>query len=82
MEASKKSNELRLFDDPTGRYERALRKALIEDGYLDADDNIESLQWGDQGFKVNGKSVNPNDAKRYNNLRKDLLEGNRPQSVE
>lgn len=66
---------LRSFNNPVQNYERALREQLVEDGYLSPEETIESLQWSDDSFKVNGKSLKPGDVKRYNDLRKGILEG-------
>lgn len=60
----------RSFDNPIQEYEQALRDQLIEDGYLSPGDRIETLEWNDESFKVNGRSLRPEDIKRYNDLRK------------
>lgn len=64
----------RSFNNPIQNYERALREQLVQDGYLSPDETIESLQWSEDSFKVNGKSLNREDVKKYNDLRKGILE--------
>lgn len=68
----------RSLDNPIQHYERALQEQLREDGYLSPDETIQSLQWSDDSFKVNGKSLKPGDVKKYNDLRKGILEQDVP----
>jgi bla regulator protein blaR1 len=51
-----------------GRYQDALREALVEDGYLSQGEQIESLEWSDETFKVNGKEIKPADEEKYRAL--------------
>ena len=51
-----------------GRYEKVLRDELVKDGYLKEGEAIESLEWNDDSFKVNGKAIKESHRKKYNNL--------------
>ena len=49
-------------------YEHELRDELVKDGYLSESETIESLQWDDTLFKVNGKKIKESDLKKYQKL--------------
>ena len=53
--------------------EQTLRDELVEDGYLSRDEAINSLEWNEDHFKVNGKKVRPEDLKKYNELRESIF---------
>ena len=55
--------------------EQTLRDELVEDGYLSPDEAINSLEWNEDYFKVNGKKVRPEDLKKYNDLRESIFCG-------
>ena len=62
--------------------EQALRDELVEDGYLSADEPINSLEWNEKYFKVNGKKVRPEDLKKYNELRESIFGVKGPKKAE
>jgi len=41
---------------------------LLKDGYLNKDESIESLEWSDNAFKVNGKAIRKSDREKYKEL--------------
>ena len=49
-------------------YEDVLRENLEKDGYISADEPIESLEWNNESFKVNGKSIKETDRQKYREL--------------
>jgi hypothetical protein len=51
-----------------GKYEQALKKALIEDGYLTENEFINRMEWNDGSFKVNGKEIKEEDQNKYRAL--------------
>jgi len=61
--------------NPVQKYEQVLRDELIQDGYFSPHDRIETLEWNDENFKVNGKSLKQEHIKKYNALRKSTLQG-------
>ena len=56
-------NQWNFFPD-----EKAIGEALIEDGYLSEGERIQSMEWNEQEFKVNGKVIEKADAKKYREL--------------
>jgi hypothetical protein len=64
---------LKLREGVLRKFERVLREELINDGYLSETETIDSLQWSDDSFKVNGKPVNENDLKKYQALQKKYM---------
>lgn len=57
------------------RYEEILREELHKDGYLKEGESIESLQWSNDSFKVNGKSVRKEDREKYLKLNDSFFGG-------
>jgi len=53
------------FPDHGGTYEDALRNELRKDGYLKEGESIESLEWSNDYFKVNGKSIRKEHQDKY-----------------
>lgn len=49
-------------------YEQVLREELIKDGYLSKTEAIESLQWDETMFKVNGKKIKDSELKKYQEI--------------
>ena len=58
-------------------FEEILRDELVKDGYLSKGEDIESLSWSDETFRVNGKEVKKADQEKYRTLRRKYLEENR-----
>lgn len=58
------------------RPEKTLREHLIEDGYLGENERIESMQWSDNGVRVNGKSIRKADREKYRKLYDEFMNGN------
>lgn len=56
------------YQDNFQKYEEALRDALVRDGYLSKHENIMSMQWSDDTFKVNGKEIRAADRKKYQDI--------------
>jgi bla regulator protein BlaR1 len=50
-------------------YERLLQDELIKDGYLSQGEAIQSMEWSDEVFKVNGRTIKEGDRKKYQELR-------------
>ncbi|HET9486397.1 MAG TPA: M56 family metallopeptidase [Chryseosolibacter sp.] len=46
-------------------FEKAIQEQLIEDGYLSENEVIESLEWSNDSFKVNGTKVKEADRNKY-----------------
>ena len=67
-------NAFKSFGTPS-HDENALREELIRDGYLSPDEPIESLEWNDDSFKVNGTEVRPEDFKKYDQLAERMFRG-------
>jgi beta-lactamase regulating signal transducer with metallopeptidase domain len=61
-------------------YEQVLRDELIKDGYLSKKETIESLQWDDTMFKVNGRKIKDSDLKKYQEIHDKYF--NAPDKVE
>lgn len=59
---------LEKHDKALRSYEQVLREELIKDGYLSEKETIESLQWDDTMFKVNGKRIKDSDLKKYQEI--------------
>jgi len=68
-------NAFKPFGNRSHQHEKALREELIQDGYLSPDEPIESLEWNDDSFKVNGKQVRPEDFKKYDQLAERMFMG-------
>jgi hypothetical protein len=41
----------------------------MEDGYLSRGEPIQSMEWSDEVFKVNGRTIKEEDRKKYQQLR-------------
>jgi hypothetical protein len=54
-------------------YQDELRKQLVEDGYLAEEEQIESLEWNDSTFKVNGKAIKKADNEKYQKLNREFF---------
>lgn len=63
------------FGQRTLRYQDVLRDELVKDGYLAEGETIESLEWNNDKFKVNGKSIKKSDLEKYNKLNEQYLGG-------
>jgi beta-lactamase regulating signal transducer with metallopeptidase domain len=50
------------------KYEEALKKALVDDGYLKESETIHNMEWNDGSFKVNGKEIKKEDQNKYRAL--------------
>ena len=50
------------------KYEEALKKALVEDGYLKESETIHNMEWNDGSFKVNGKEIKKEEQNKYRAL--------------
>ncbi len=61
------------FGQRTSRYQDVLREELVKDGYLAEGEAIESLEWNNDKFKVNGKSIRKADLNKYNKLNEQYL---------
>lgn len=61
------------FGQRTSRYQDVLRDELTKDGYLGKDEPIESLEWNNDNFKVNGKSIKKSDLEKYNKINEEYL---------
>ncbi|MGC1242263.1 MAG: M56 family metallopeptidase [Chryseosolibacter sp.] len=61
-------NNLRLREGKFRKFEEAIREELIKDRYLSEGESIESLEWNDESFEVNGKPVRKSDLKKYQEL--------------
>lgn len=61
-------------------FNKALRDALVKDGYLRKEEKIHSLKWDISGEEVhvtvNGKEVKERDAKKYQKMMNEILYGN------
>jgi bla regulator protein BlaR1 len=55
------------------RFEKAIRAQLIKDGYLSESEKIKTLEFTDDEFKVNGKSIKDSDKKKYQELHDEFL---------
>jgi hypothetical protein len=55
------------------RFEKAIREQLIKDGYLSENEKIKTLEFTDDEFKVNGKSIKDSDKKKYQALHDKFL---------
>lgn len=60
-------DELSTMNNSRG-YEEALKEQLLKDGYLDKGESIQSLEWSNDSFKVNGQSIDKADRKKYQEL--------------
>ncbi len=60
--------DLGLHHDNFEMYEKALRDQLIKDGYLSEKETIQSMEWSNDSFKVNGKEIKGSDRKKYQDL--------------
>ena len=57
-------------------FEKELKRELIKDGYINADDEVKNIQWDDDGIEVNGKKIKDADKAKYRKLhRKYFKEG-------
>jgi hypothetical protein len=63
-------------------YFEALRNELIRDGYLSKKEEIESMEWSNDHFRVNGKDVKEADRKKYQELNEKYKQGGRAPRVE
>lgn len=50
-------------------YQQALQDELIKDGYLSKGEPIQSIEWSDEVFKVNGRPLKEGDKKKYQKFR-------------
>ncbi|MEX2230890.1 MAG: M56 family metallopeptidase [Cyclobacteriaceae bacterium] len=57
------------------KYDDALRKQLISDGYLSENEPVERMEWNDDSFKVNGTEIKDSDRKKYRDLHDKYFEG-------
>jgi len=62
-----------------GGYETKLRDELIKDGYLSENEQINSLEWNNDTFKVNGKSISPKHREKYRKLNEEFFGPSEPQ---
>lgn len=60
---------------PRKGYEETLRDELKKDGYLNENESIESLEWSNKSFKVNGKSIRESDKEKYLKLNNKFFGG-------
>lgn len=56
------------YDKNFKKYEQALRDQLIKDGYLSENETIQSMEWSDDSYKVNGVPLKDSDKKTYKEL--------------
>lgn len=63
MEADLKALEKRMHE-----YEKQLKDQLIKDGYLGANEEMNTINVNDETIEVNGKKVKEQDVKKYRNL--------------
>jgi beta-lactamase regulating signal transducer with metallopeptidase domain len=64
------------------KYEDALKKALVEDGYLKESETIHHMEWNDGSFKVNGKEIKKEDQNKYRALHDKYMDRGHPGKVE
>jgi len=64
----KLEEDLRFHEGNLRKFEEAIHQELVEDGYLSENETIESLEWTNDSFKVNGKAVKETDIGKYREL--------------
>jgi hypothetical protein len=71
-----RERELSTMDRKMQRFEEELKTQLVKDGYLGKNENIETLNWGDNGdIRINGKKIKEADQKKYNDLHERYFKG-------
>lgn len=59
---------MRAMEENMKIFEKELRVQLIKDGYIGADEKINSIQVTDENIEINGKRINASDQKKYKEL--------------
>lgn len=55
-------------------FDREINRELVKDGYLKADEQVETLNWSpDDVLRVNGKKIKPEHKEKYDAIRKKYL---------
>lgn len=60
--------KLHLRETQLRQFEETLRDELIEDGYLSENESIETMEWNNEAFRVNGKEIKESHRKKYRGL--------------
>ena len=57
------------FEEKSRNFENILREELTKDGYLDAGEKLEAIQFYNGALKINGEPIKPEHQEKYNQLR-------------
>jgi hypothetical protein len=52
------------------QFDAELTEQLIKDGYIDKDEEVNTINWGESELTVNGKKIKEADQPRYQEIRK------------
>lgn len=61
--------DLKFMNEEIKAFEEAAQKELVNDGYLEKGEKIESMQWNDDDIKFNGKTIKPEHVEKYKTLK-------------
>jgi len=67
--------QIKAMEERSRNFQKALREQLVKDGYLAADEKIESIEIIDENLKVNDKEIKDADRKKYRDLLKNYSYG-------
>ena len=56
-------------------FQKELRDQLIKDGYLEADEKINSIEIKDEQIRINKTEIKPSDQKKYQQLLEKFSQG-------
>jgi bla regulator protein BlaR1 len=62
------------FEEKMKKFEKAVKEELVRDGYINSGDEIQNLNWKDNGdIEINGKKIKDSDLKKYRELHEKYL---------
>lgn len=61
--------DLKLMNEGIKAFEKEAKEELVKDGYLKADEKIESMEWTDDSIKFNGTEVKTEHQAKYRELK-------------
>jgi bla regulator protein blaR1 len=66
-EANRMSDQARQMEEKMAKFDEALKAELVKDGYIKADETIDSVKWETSGnVIINGKKIKNSDRPKYN----------------
>jgi bla regulator protein blaR1 len=66
--------EMKEMEKNMHAFEIELKKELVKDGYLKADEEVKTINWdGENEMRVNGKKIKDSDSRKYSELQEKFL---------